>query len=597
VTAPAPGTGFTYTVAGTSPVVAAQTNATGVFSGLSAGNYNVTTTNAAGCTSSPTALTVNPQPATSAAPTASVTAQPTCTIATGTITVTAPAPGTGFTYTVTGTSPVIAAQTNATGVFSGLSAGNYNVTTTNAVGCTSSPTALTVNPQPAAPAAPTASVTAQPTCTVAAGTITVTAPAPGTGFTYTVAGTSPVVAAQTNTTGVFSGLAAGNYNVTTTNVAGCTSSPTALTVNPQPSTPSAPTASVTAQPTCTVATGTITVTAPAPGKGITYTVTGTSPVKAPVTNSTGVFSGLAVGNYNVTTTNAAGCTSSPTALTVNPQSPTCNGGIFHTLVTCSDYKQGATSQLVGQLCYTTSGTKVANVTPGQFFYYTAVTAPSSSFCIDVVQTKSNTGFTFFQLQQADQIILWNANCVKVATGTEVKLGQGRICITNAVAGQLYVLSVKYDSKSVIGSSFKAPASICTFTFECKIGTKSIAGSKTSINMVPNCSTAVTTASTLVSTTTVAKTTTVDTTVSAKSSFDIVSYPNPSQSNFRFNLESISKESVTFSIFSMDGSLIEKREVSPNDVKIFEIGDRYPAGVYIVKVTQGEYMKSLRLIKK
>jgi hypothetical protein len=41
--------------------------------------------------------------------------------------------------------------------------------------CISAPTSVTINAQPATPAAPTASATLQPTCAVATGTITVTA--------------------------------------------------------------------------------------------------------------------------------------------------------------------------------------------------------------------------------------------------------------------------------------------------------------------------------------------------------------------------------------------------------------------------------------
>ena len=87
-------------------------------------------------------------------------------------------------------------------------------------------------------------------------------------------------------------------------------------------------ASVSSQPNCKTPTGTITVTAPANGTGISYTVIGTNPVVAAVTNTTGLFSGLAAGNYNVTTTNATGCTSLPTPLTVNvflPVNNTWNG--------------------------------------------------------------------------------------------------------------------------------------------------------------------------------------------------------------------------------------------------------------------------------
>ena len=138
----------------------------------------------------------------------------------------------------------------------------------NGSGCISASTSVTVNAQPPTPAAPTASVTAQPTCAVATGTITVTAPTGG-GLTYSIDGTNY----QAST--VFNNVAPGTYNVTVQNGSGCISTSTSVTVNAQPPTPAAPTASVTAQPTCAVATGTITVTAPT-GAGLTYSIDGTN---------------------------------------------------------------------------------------------------------------------------------------------------------------------------------------------------------------------------------------------------------------------------------------------------------------------------------
>ena len=61
-------------------------------------------------------------------------------------------------------------------------------------------------------AAPTASVSAQPTCLLATGTITVTAPTASQGISYTITGNTTA----TNTTGIFSGLSTGDYDVTAT---------------------------------------------------------------------------------------------------------------------------------------------------------------------------------------------------------------------------------------------------------------------------------------------------------------------------------------------------------------------------------------------
>ena len=143
--------------------------------------------------------------------------QPTCTTPAGSILVTAPL-GATIQYSNGG-----AYQAGTT--FSGLAEGNYNITAQDmTTGCISTITALTVNAIPTAPAAPTASVTIQPTCTTPTGTIVVTAPL-GATIQYSNGG-----AYQVGTT--FSGLAPGNYNITAQDITtGCISTVTVLTVN------------------------------------------------------------------------------------------------------------------------------------------------------------------------------------------------------------------------------------------------------------------------------------------------------------------------------------------------------------------------------
>ena len=93
-----------------------------------------------------------------------------------------------------------------------------------------------------------------------------------------------------------------------------------ITVNASPITPSLGTKT---QPNCKTPTGTVTVTTPSPATGITYTITGTDPVVAAVTNTTGIFSGLAAGSYNVTTSTGS-CTSSPIFTLIDPFVETTN---------------------------------------------------------------------------------------------------------------------------------------------------------------------------------------------------------------------------------------------------------------------------------
>ena len=330
-----PGTGSFTTTAisnnGTPTTISIDYIRNGCVSKISAGNTATITVNAV-----PTV------------PSVGTITQPTCSTATGSVALSG-LPATGS-WTVTGSPSGSATGTGTTGLVTGLAAvQTYTFTVTNSSGCTSVATGnAVVNAQPVTPTAPSASMT-QPTCSTATGTITVTSPAVGTGITYTVTGTSPVVASVTNTTGIFAGLTTGTYDVTTTNGVGCTSLPTSKVIAAQPVTPTAPSASMT-QPTCSTATGTITVTSPAVGTGITYTVTGTSPVVASVTNTTGIFAGLTTGTYDVTTTNGVGCTSLPTSkvIAAQPVTPTVTASVTPTTV-CA----GGTVNLTGVAAMTT----------------------------------------------------------------------------------------------------------------------------------------------------------------------------------------------------------------------------------------------------
>ena len=335
VTAPT-GAGMTYSINGS-----AYTNTSGIFTSVATGTYNVTAKNAAGCISAATSVTLNANPA-PATPTVTLS-QPACGSATGTITVTAPT-GAGMTYSINGS-----AYTNTSGIFTSVAVGTYNVTAKNAAGCISAATSVTLTANPA-PAAPTVTLT-QPACGSATGTITVTAPT-GAGMTYSINGS-----AYTNTSGIFTSVAAGTYNVTAKNAAGCISPATSVTLNANPA-PATPTVTLT-QPACGSATGTITVTAPT-GAGMTYSINGST-----YTNTSGIFTSVAIGTYNVTAKNAAGCISPATSVTLNanpaPATPTVTlsqpacGSTTGTITVTAPTGAGMTYSINGSTYTNTSG--------------------------------------------------------------------------------------------------------------------------------------------------------------------------------------------------------------------------------------------------
>src|SRR4029077_11499514 len=130
--------------------------------------------------------------------------------------------------------------------------------------------------------------------------IVVTAPT-GIGLTYSIDGTNYQAATTFNL------VAAGTYNETVKDTGGCISAATQAILTAA-ATPATPTASVTVQPTCALPTGTIVVTAPT-GAGLTYSIDGID-----YTNTTGTFTLVGPGNYNVTVKDAGSCISAATPL-------------------------------------------------------------------------------------------------------------------------------------------------------------------------------------------------------------------------------------------------------------------------------------------
>ena len=127
------------------------------------GTYNNIRVEIRGCPTNAVSAVIGPAPPPLTLPTVEIV-QPDCDIPTGTIKVLTPSPSAGITYTLKGTNPVVLPQTNATGLFTGLAAGNYDLFYTNAMGCTSVPAVRrTINAHPLTPADPVAKII-QPEC-------------------------------------------------------------------------------------------------------------------------------------------------------------------------------------------------------------------------------------------------------------------------------------------------------------------------------------------------------------------------------------------------------------------------------------------------
>jgi hypothetical protein len=287
------------------PGALAGTGTSTTISALAAGTYNFTVTNAAGCTSPASGnVVINPQPATPTAPTIGTITQPTCAVATGGVILNGLPAGN---WTI---NPGAIAGTGISTTISPLASGTYNYTVTNALGCTSPASAnVVISPQPATPTAPIIGTVTQPTCVLATGSVIFSGLPAGN---WTI---NPGSIAGTGATTTISLLAAGTYNYTVTNAAGCISPASAnVVINPQPATPTAPTPGTITQPTCALATGSVILSGLPAGN---WTI---NPGAIAGTGATTTISPLANGTYNFTVTNAAGCTSPASAnVVINPQ--------------------------------------------------------------------------------------------------------------------------------------------------------------------------------------------------------------------------------------------------------------------------------------
>ncbi|MDX6183215.1 T9SS type A sorting domain-containing protein [Flavobacterium sp. Fl-77] len=301
--------GYTYNWTPGNPTGDGTTSVTG----LTAGTWTCTVTDANGCTrtqnftvTQPSAISVTPASQTNIACNGG---------STGAAAINTPTGGAGgYTYDWTPGTPTGDGTTSVTG----LSAGTYTVTVTDANGCTATQS-FTVT-QPAALAVTPASQTNVSCFGGSNGSATVSVSGGTSAYTYAW---SP----SGGTAATASGLSAGTYTVTVTDANACTATqsftitePSVLAVTP---------ASQTNVSCFGGSNGSATVSVSGGISAYTY-------AWSPSGGTAATASGLSAGTYTVTVTDANSCTTTqsftitqPAALSVTPASQTniaCNGG-------------------------------------------------------------------------------------------------------------------------------------------------------------------------------------------------------------------------------------------------------------------------------
>ncbi|MBI2269340.1 MAG: gliding motility-associated C-terminal domain-containing protein [Bacteroidetes bacterium] len=451
----------------------APTNNTTTTSGLSAGTYVVTVTDANGCLAVSTVVITQP---TAVAATSSFV-NSNCGKPDGSVSV-SPTGGTGaYTYTWSG------AASGQTSPATGLLAGSYTATVSDANGCTTTTSATISTQSPGvASIAPTSVKCNGGTDGTASTSMTGGTP----GFTYAwapIGGTG-----QTAT-----GLTAGTYSVTVTDLNGCTSTATASVTEP-----TVVTASTTATTAiCTAATGTATVTSGGGTSPYAYLWNANS-------QTTTTASGLTAGTYSVTVTDFNGCTVVTTATVIGTNGAgaasvavqsnvLCFGGTTGALTanmsggtspftyawTSSSTAQTATGLTLGSYTVTiTDANGCQTVSSGSITEPTAIFGSTTS--TDATCGSSNGSATVTGGGGTGTLTYtWDASANNQTTTTATGLASGSYVVTITDGN-----SCTFTTTAIVNDIAPGTASVTASTISCNAGnngsaTASVSGSTAS----------------------------------------------------------------------------------------------------------------------
>ncbi|KGO82073.1 hypothetical protein Q762_05085, partial [Flavobacterium cauense R2A-7] len=78
-------------------------------------------------------------------------------------------------------------------------------------------------------------------------------------------------------------------------------------------------------------------------------------------------------------------------------------------------------------------------------------------------------------------------------------------------------------------------------------------------------------------------------------FDVKAYPNPSNNQFTFEIESESTESTDITVFDIAGRMVKQMRNRESDTITF--GEELPRGVYLAVMEQGSNRKTVRIVKE
>src|SRR5207249_773555 len=117
------------------------------------------------------------------------------------------------------------------------------------------------------------------------------------------------------------------------------------------------------------------------------------------------------------------------------------------------------------LNYSVSGGVIKNnVTPGVFFYWVAVTVPAGNNVVTVTETITTGNFTgLFNIASAQNV--FNSSCNSLSSTIAQNPNTGTVTVSfNAPVAGTYIISIKYDSKSIAGLPAPGPGTTVHYNF-------------------------------------------------------------------------------------------------------------------------------------
>jgi subtilisin-like proprotein convertase family protein len=352
--------------------------------GLAAGTYTVTVTDANGCSSNrsititqPSALSTTAGTTTNVACFGGTTGSTSVTVSGGTAT---------YTY--------LWSNSRTTANITGLSAGTYTVTVTDANGCNTN-RSITIT-QPSSALSSNLVSANNATCTTA-GSIDITVSGGNSGYTY--------LWSNGATTQDLNGLSAGNYTVSITDAGGCTIVNGPISIN-SVGTPSASITSIN-NVSCNGSTNgsaNISVSGGTPGYNFLWNNGA----------STQNINGLAAGNYSVTVTDAAGCVATIATVAVT-QPAVLSSAPTSTGASCAGNDGTATAAVTGGTApYTIAwsnggnGNSISGLVPGNY----SLTVTDANVCVTSasVNVANNCSACFINTSFVVNATLCNTSC-------------------------------------------------------------------------------------------------------------------------------------------------------------------------------------------